>query len=115
MKNILLISFAIPGYYAVKYDKILDPLNEELEVRVIAQQFAWNLHYPGVDGKFGNTKPSLVDEETNPIGLDRDGYGADDITTINQLHLPVNKMIKLLKMSRISNIGMSICNWYNDV
>mgnify|MGYP003324639831 CR=1 FL=1 len=37
-------------------DKVLD--NTEVEVRVIAQQFAWNIHYPGADGKFGNTKIS---------------------------------------------------------
>lgn len=95
---LLLIGFAIPGYATVKYDKILD--ENEIEVRVIAQQFAWNIHYPGEDGKFGSTKISLVDEETNPIGLDRNGYGADDITTINQLHLPVNKLIKLYISSK---------------
>ena len=95
---LLLISFAIPGYANVKYDKALT--DTEIEVRVVAQQFAWNIHYPGADGKFGSTKISLVDEETNPIGLDRDGYGADDITTINQLHLPVNKLIKLYISSK---------------
>jgi len=96
---LLLIGFAIPGYNAVKYDKI-DDLNHDIEVRIVAQQFAWNIHYPGADGKFGMTKLNLVDEETNPLGLDREGYGADDITTINQLHLPVNKMIKLYISSK---------------
>jgi len=95
IEALLLIGFAIPGYYAVKYDKIIELPKNEIEVRVVAQQFAWNIHYPGVDGKFGTTKIDLVDEESNPIGLDRDGYGADDITTVNQLHLPVNKDIKL--------------------
>ncbi|MAZ60746.1 MAG: hypothetical protein CMG50_01035 [Candidatus Marinimicrobia bacterium] len=95
---LLLISFAIPGYATVKYDKALE--ETQIEVRVIAQQFAWNIHYPGADGKFGTTKISLVDEETNPIGLDRNGYGADDITTINQLHLPVDKLIKLYISSK---------------
>ena len=103
---LLLIGFAIPGYAEVKYDKVLD--NTEVEVRVIAQQFAWNIHYPGADGKFGNTKISLVDEETNPIGLDREGYGADDITTINQLHLPVNKLIKLYISSKDVIHGFSL-------
>ncbi len=95
---LLLIGFAIPGYATVKYDKAL--IDNEIEVRVVAQQFAWNIHYPGADGKFGNTRIDLVDEETNPIGLDREGYGADDITTINQLHLPVNKLIKLYISSK---------------
>ena len=66
----------------------------------MAQQFAWNIHYPGADGKFGQTKVKLVDEEINPLGLDRSGYGADDITTINQLHLPVDKMVKIYLSSK---------------
>jgi cytochrome c oxidase subunit 2 len=103
---LLLISFAIPGYYAVKYDKALE--STEIEVRVVAQQFAWNIHYPGADGKFGTTKINLVDEETNPLGLDREGYGADDITTINQLHLPVNKLIKLYISSKDVIHGFSL-------
>ena len=103
---LLLISFAIPGYATVKYDKALE--DTEIEVRVIAQQFAWNIHYPGADGKFGTTKISLVDEETNPIGLDRNGYGADDLTTINQLHLPVDKLIKLYISSKDVIHGFSL-------
>ena len=35
----------------------------------------------------------LVDEESNPIGLVRGGAGADDIVTLNQLHLPVNQQV----------------------
>ena len=64
-----------------------------VHVRVIAQQFAWNIHYPGPDGIFGRTDIKLVDEQTNPIGLDRKGdpHAKDDIVTLNQLHLPVNR------------------------
>ena len=107
-ETLLLVGFAIPGYYAVKYDKIIDASPNEIEVRVVAQQFAWNIHYPGEDGKFGITKIHLVDEETNPLGLDRNGYGADDITTINQLHLPVNKMAKLYISSKDVIHGFSL-------
>ena len=94
----LLIGLSIPLYSQLKTNLPND--NEVHHVRVIAQQFAWNIHYPGADGKFGITRVNLVDEETNPLGLDRDGYGADDITTINQLHLPVNKLIKLYISSK---------------
>ena len=97
---VLLIGLAIPGYDDVKYDKIFDTSHDEIVVRVVAQQFAWNIHYPGADGKFGQTKVKLVDEEVNPLGLDRSGYGADDITTINQLHLPVDKMVKIYLSSK---------------
>ena len=55
---------------------------------MIAQQYAWNIHYPGADGKFGETKVNLVDEQDNPIGLDRNSeFGKDDFYTINpKLH-----------------------------
>ncbi len=97
---VLLIGLAIPGYDEVKYDNVFDTSKDEIVVRIVAQQFAWNIHYPGPDGKFGQTKVKLVDEETNPLGLDREGYGADDITTINQLHLPVDKMAKIYISSK---------------
>jgi cytochrome c oxidase subunit 2 len=61
-------------------------------VRVVGEQFAWNVHYPGPDGVFGRTAIDLVDAASNPLGLDRDDpAAADDVTTINQLHLPVGK------------------------
>jgi cytochrome c oxidase subunit 2 len=68
---------------------------DTVHVRVIAQQFAWNIHYPGPDGKFGRTEIKLVSED-NPIGLDRkDPAAKDDVVTLNQLHLPVNRPVIL--------------------
>ena len=87
---ILLVGFSIP-LYSDRVDD-LPQAEEATVVRVIAQQFAWNVHYPGPDGVFGRSAPELVDEEVNPIGLDSDDpMGADDVTTINQLYLPVGK------------------------
>jgi cytochrome c oxidase subunit 2 len=87
---VLLIGFAIP-LWADRVNEI-PPEGESEVVRVVAQQFAWNIWYPGSDGVFGKQDLSLLDEETNPLGLDRDDpAAADDITTINQLHLPVDK------------------------
>ena len=96
----LLVAFAVPVWSMVKTN-IPEINNETVEVRVIAQQFAWNIHYPGSDGKFGSTSLDLVDEEVNPIGLDRSStYGADDIVTINQMHIPVNKNIMVYLSSK---------------
>jgi cytochrome c oxidase subunit 2 len=70
------------------------PPPAEVEVAVVAQQFAWNVHYPGADGAFGRTDLSLVDEVANPIGLDRnDPRAQDDLVTVNQLHLPVGRTV----------------------
>jgi cytochrome c oxidase subunit 2 len=87
----LLVGLSIPLWSQLR-TTVPGP-DEAIQVRVIAQQFAWNIHYPGADGEFGNTDIQLVDEESNPIGLVREGNGADDIVTLNQLHLPVNQQV----------------------
>lgn len=62
-----------------------------VHVRVVAEQFAWNVHYPGADGVFGRTAIDLV-TQMNPIGLDKlDRASRDDVLVINQLHLPVGR------------------------
>jgi cytochrome c oxidase subunit 2 len=74
---------------------------DAVQVRVVAQQFAWNFHYPGADGVFGRTRADLVDDVSNPIGLDQsDPAAADDITTVNLLYLPVNERALLWLTSR---------------
>ena len=66
---------------------------EAVVVRVVAEQFAWNVQYPGPDGKFGRTDVNLVAAD-NPLGLDRrDPAAKDDVTTINQLYLPVDRPV----------------------
>ena len=97
----LLMTFAIPVWSMVK-TTVPDVDGNTIEIRVIAQQFAWNIHYPGADGKFGKTSIDLVDDENNnPVGLDRESVnGADDIVKVNQLHIPVDKNIMIYLSSR---------------
>ena len=64
-------------------------------VEVMGEQFAWNFRYAGPDGVFGKTDPTLI-TSTNPFGLDKtDPAAKDDILSINQLHLPEGKPIRL--------------------
>lgn len=88
---VLLVGFSFPVLQHVRNEM---PVKEKsLEVRVVAEQFAWNVHYPGADGKFGPSKPELMGP-ANPIGLDRAApNAADDIVSINQLRIPVNKPV----------------------
>jgi len=89
----LLVFYAIPAW--AKRVKALPSENEAVVVRVVAEQFAWNMHYPGRDGRFGRTDIKLISAE-NPLGLDRtDAAAKDDITTINQLNLPVDRPVLL--------------------
>ena len=92
---VLLIGFAFP-IWANRVNNVPSSNDGIVHLRVVAQQYAWNIHYPGPDGIFGDSKPELVDEVSNPIGLDRSSIGAsDDFFTINQLHIPVNRKIRI--------------------
>jgi len=92
---VLLVGFAMP-IWASRISDVPEANSGAFHARIIAQQFAWNFHYPGDDGIFGQTSPNLVDEMENPIGLNRSSEGAaDDIVTLNQLHIPVNTRIRL--------------------
>jgi cytochrome c oxidase subunit II len=92
IEAILLFAFSIP-IWAARVDR-MPSANEALVVQVTAEQFAWNVRYAGPDGVFGRTDMKLVDGQSNPLGVDRtDPAAKDDITTLNQLYLPVNKPI----------------------
>lgn len=87
-EGVLLVAFEMPAWN----DRInnLPSAEEATVVRVVAEQFAWNIHYPGRDRMFGRTDVSLISSD-NPLGLDRrDPAAKDDITAINQLTVPVN-------------------------
>ncbi len=87
VEAVLLVAFSIP-IWAKRVDAF--PSEESSTVvRIVAEQFAWNIHYPGPDGVFGRTALDLVGTD-NPLGLDRsDPAAKDDITTINQFNVPV--------------------------
>ena len=92
---VLLIGFSFP-IWASRVNDVPTSNEGIIHVRVVAQQYAWNIHYPGPDGIFGSTQSELVDEVSNPVGLDRSSFGAsDDFITINQLHIPVNKKVRI--------------------
>ena len=95
VEAVLLIGFAIP-LWAARVDE-RPPESESVVVQVTGEQFAWNMHYPGPDGVFGQTDINLIDLQTNPLGLDRsDPAAMDDVTTLNQLYLPVDTPIILM-------------------
>lgn len=104
---VLLVGFAFPLWGLLKNE--FPSAEESFEVHVIAEQFAWNVHYPGTDGTFGARDIHLIDVVSNPIGLDPDDpAGADDIVTINELHLPLNQptVITLTSKDVIHSFGV---------
>src|SRR5438876_178626 len=103
---VLLVGYAIPAW-ALRV-KAFPSESEAVVVRVIGEQFAWNVHYPGPDGRFGRTDLKLVTAD-NPLGLDRrDPDAKDDITTINQMNLPVDRpiLVRLSSKDVIHSFGL---------
>lgn len=96
---ILLACFSIPFW--AKQVNTFPTRPDTIEVRIVAEQFAWNIHYPGVDNKFGKSKLSLIDQQNNPIGLDReDPQAKDDFTTVNQMHIPIGRPVVIYLSSK---------------
>jgi cytochrome c oxidase subunit 2 len=107
VEAILLFAFSIP-IWAARVDR-MPAESEALVVRVTAEQFAWNVHYAGPDRVFGRTDLKLIDLQSNPLGLDRsDPAAKDDITTLNQLYLPVNTpiIVRLMSKDMIHSFGV---------
>jgi cytochrome c oxidase subunit II len=90
---VLLIGFAVP-LWAKVVDKA-PPESQATVIRVMAQQFQWNIRYPGENGKFGRQDVKFV-QSGNPWGIDpNDPDGKDDVVpkAINMLQVPVNKPV----------------------
>ncbi|TSD62935.1 cytochrome c oxidase subunit II [Inquilinus sp. KBS0705] len=65
-----------------------------INVDVTGHQFAWELRYPGADGKLGQTNYKLVNA-SNKLGINfKDKYSYDDLQA-DTLVIPVRKSIKL--------------------
>ena len=106
IEMVLLAFYAIPAW--ARRVSEFPPESQATVVRVVAEQFAWNVHYPGPDGKFGRTDVNLVTAD-NPLGLDRsDPAAKDDITTINQLNLPIDRpvLVHLSSKDVIHSFGL---------
>jgi cytochrome c oxidase subunit 2 len=90
-EGFLLFALSMPAWGAYK-NSPPSPANRE-EVHAVGQQFQWNFHYPGKDGKFGRRRPDLI-TPANPLGLDdeNDPDAKDDIVS-TELHVPLDKPV----------------------
>ncbi len=117
IEAVLLLGFSIPIWAQVRGPGHAPEPSDALVVRIVAQQFAWNIHYPGRDGIFGRLDPATISPD-NPMGLDRsDPAAKDDIVTINQLHVPVNRdvLVHLTSMDVIHSFGLPVLRVKQDM
>jgi cytochrome c oxidase subunit 2 len=71
------------------------------EVEVVGAQWQWSYRFPGADGVLGDVDARFVGPD-NPFGMSKDDEaGNDDIlVTSNELHLPIDRPVKLLLRSK---------------
>ena len=89
----------IPGLFV--WADIIEPPEDSHIVEIVAQQWHWTYRFPGDDGQLGKTAIEFI-TEANPFGMDEsDPAGLDDyLIASNELHLPVNKPVKLVLRSK---------------
>lgn len=93
---VLYVVMAATAEYVWARERFEGAAPAALRVEVVAQQFQWYFHYPGVDAAYGESRPRLINAALgNPIGLDpADQHGIDDIVA-SELVLPVNREVDL--------------------
>ena len=85
----------------VAWNSIFPTLTEEdkyIEIEATGYQFAWDIRYPGSDGKLGNKDFRLIDLANNSLGIDfTDEFAADDIVLggTDKIVLPVDTTVKV--------------------
>jgi cytochrome c oxidase subunit 2 len=85
----------------IAWNNIFPTLTAEdkyLEIEATGYQFAWDIRYPGADGKLGNKDFRLIDPASNSIGIDfRDDASVDDIVLggTDKILLPKDSTIKV--------------------
>jgi cytochrome c oxidase subunit 2 len=98
---IVFITLGVMGQSVWASLRLNDAPPGSYSVEVVAQQFQWNFHYAGADGKFGRTDPSLiVDGSLNFIGLDPADAASRDDSVTAALAIPVNRPVELRLRAR---------------
>ncbi len=109
---VLLVGVAIP-VWARAVDKFPEAKDSTV-IYVMAQQYAWNIRYAGPDGVFGKQDMKFV-SDSNLFGVDtNDPAGKDDIVTLNDIHVPVNRPVIVYVSSKdvihsFKVIAMRVC------
>lgn len=102
----VLVAIGLKNWYSVTAPAPADAT----VVEVVGKQFNWLIRYAGHDNELGKRDFRKIDDANNVLGLDwNDPHNNDDIISQNgELHIVVNKPVKLLIGSRdvIHDVGL---------
>ena len=100
---VLFIGLNLMGSHVWASERFEPPKSGAIPVEASGLQFAWYFRYPGPDGKYGRTKPDLVDASAGgeaAVGLDTTDPAAKDDIVSGTMYLPVNKEVDLTLRSQ---------------
>lgn len=96
--SLAIMALLAPGLFV--YADYVRPPDDALVVEALGQQWQWHFRFPGAGGKLGMTNVNHV-SAANPFGLDPgDPVGQDNLLVTGDLHLPLNKPVKMLLRSQ---------------
>ncbi|MBX3256792.1 MAG: cytochrome c oxidase subunit II [Chitinophagaceae bacterium] len=101
----VLVSFGLYYWYKITGDAPKDAM----EVEITGHQFGWEYRYPGKDGVLGRQHYRLTDAaKGNPLGQDWNDVANHDDLHPSELHLVVDKPVKLIIRSQdvIHDVGL---------
>ena len=102
----VLVVFGLKYWFKITSDAPKDAV----VIEITGHQFAWEMRYPGKDGKLGKKNYKLYNSPSgNTLGVDfEDPESWDDLHT-TQMHMPVGKPIKLVIHAQdvIHDVGLS--------
>ena len=91
---IVLTILVVFGFFTWRSVMNSTDVKGDLNIDITGHQFAWELRYPGKDGKLGNVNYRLY-TPTNILGIDyKDRHSFDDLKA-DTLVLPVNASVRL--------------------
>jgi cytochrome c oxidase subunit 2 len=79
--------------------ELVEGQTELVEIELNAQQFTWNIRYPGADNKFGTIDRHLIGDD-NQLGVDFSEPESHDDFMAQELWLPKGKRVNLRIRSR---------------
>ncbi len=93
--SVAIMVMLAPGLWV--YSEFVTPPKDAMILEVVGKQWQWHFRFPGSDGILGKTSAANTNNEISPD----DANGQDDILIEgSELHLPLNKPVKLLLRSQ---------------
>jgi cytochrome c oxidase subunit 2 len=92
------------------------PEDNALRVQLYAKQFDFTVRYSGADNQLGATNYKLIDDATNPLGMDStDPKGLDDIVVKGEFHMPVDREVYIQCNARDVMHGMYLPHFREQI